>query len=124
MGLPYSLFLNLASAGLFASDPNAGWQMGEAGESSVLLTYEPYLLLFERGQTSGPRPLTFTARPVTVVGKELARLISIEHNWDYVKLLAVEVGPNWRLASVLTPHGFPSPPDLPTQFTGDRPQSH
>jgi hypothetical protein len=121
LGLPYSMFLNLASAGLLAPDPNAGWSIGEAGDKNVVLTYEPYLLLFERGQTS--EPLTVSAWAVTIVGKELARLITVVHNWDYVKRLVADVGPEWRLSSVLTPHGFPSPPDLPTQFTEDRPQS-
>src|SRR5258706_14917679 len=63
-------------------------------------------------QTTGTTSIS--TWPLTAVGKELARLITVEHNWNYVKRLVAEVEPDgWRLASVLTPHGFPPPPDLP-----------
>ena len=111
-GVTYSSLLTLASAGLLAPDPNAGWRIGEPSDRNVVITYEPYLLLFERGETS--EPLDISTWPLTAVGKELARLITVEHNWNYVKRLVAEVEPDgWRLASVLTPHGFPPPPDLP-----------
>ena len=111
-GVTYSSFLTLASAGLFAPDPNAGWRMGEPSDRNVFIAYEPYVLLFERGGSSGP--IEFTTWPLTAVGMELAGLITVEHNWNYVKGLAAELEPRWRLACLLTPSGFPPPPDLPT----------
>ena len=112
-GVTYSSFLTLASCGLVAPDANAGWQIGEPS-GDVLITYEPYLLLFKRFGT--PHPMMLSTWPLTAVGKELARLIEIRHNWDYVKrLVADQEALGWRLDSVLSPVGFPPPSDLPTQ---------
>jgi len=94
-------------------DPNTGWRIGEGSDRNVVIIYEPYLLHFER-ETSAP--FEISTWPLTAVGRELAPLITVEHNWNYVKRLAAEVEPaGWRLAFVLTPCGFPPPPDLPTQ---------
>jgi hypothetical protein len=121
-GITHSSFLTLASAGLIAPDPNTGWSIGEQsgwsiGEQSdrnVVIVYEPYLLFFKREETAAP--FEISTWPLTAVGRELARLITVEHNWNYVKRLAAEVEPaGWRLDCVLTPDGFPAPADLPTQ---------
>ena len=113
-GVTYSSFLALASCGLVAPDTNAGWQIGERSDENVLITYEPYLLLFKRFGT--PHPMKLSTWPLTAVGKELARLIEVRHNWDYVKLLVADQEAwGWRLDLVLTPIGFPPPSDLPTQ---------
>jgi hypothetical protein len=89
-GVTYSSFLTLASCGLVAPDANAGWQIfEEPGDENVLITYEPYLLLFKRFGTPDD-PMTLSTWPLTAVGKELARLIDIRHNWDYVKVLAAD----------------------------------
>jgi len=113
-GVTYSSFLTLASCGLVAPDTNAGWKIGKPSDENVLITYEPYLLLFKR--FGSPHPMELSAWPLTAVGKELARLIEIRHNWDYVKRLAADQKVlGWRLDLVLTPRGFPPPSDLPTQ---------
>jgi hypothetical protein len=113
-GQTHSSFLTLASAGLIAPDPHAGWRIGEGSDRNVVIVYEPYLLFFKREETSAP--FEISTWPLTAVGRELAGLITVEHNWNYVKRLAAEVEPaGWRLDLVLTPCGFPPPPDLPTQ---------
>jgi hypothetical protein len=116
-GVTYSSFLTLASCGLVAPDANAGWQIfEEPGDENVLITYEPYLLLFKRFGTPDD-PMTLSTWPLTAVGKELARLIDIRHNWDYVKVLAADQeASGWHLDTVLTPEGFPLPSNLPTQY--------
>jgi len=114
IGVTYSSFLTLASCGLVAPDFNANWRIGEPSDENVLITYKPYLLLFKRFGT--PHPMTLSAWPLTAVGKELARLIEVQHNWDYVKrFVADQEALGWRLNTVLTPVGFPPPSDLPTQ---------
>jgi hypothetical protein len=113
-GVTYSSFLTLAACGLLAPDANAGWNVGEPSDENVLVTYEPYLLLFKR--FGPPHPMELSTWPLTAVGKELARLIEIRHDWDYVKRLAADQKDfGWRLDLVLTPRGFPLPSDLPTQ---------
>ena len=113
-GVTYSSFLTLASCGLVAPDANAGFRIAEPTAETALITYEPYLLLFKRFGT--PHPMEFSTWPITGVGKELARLIEIRHNWDYVKRLVTDQEAlGWRLDVVLTPVGFPPPSDLPTQ---------
>jgi hypothetical protein len=113
-GVTYSSFLTLASCGLIAPDANTRWRVGERSGDNVLITYEPYLLLFKSFGTPGP--MTLSTWPLTAVGKELARLIEVQHNWDYVKrLVADQETLGWRLDVVLTPVGFPPPSDLPTQ---------
>jgi hypothetical protein len=113
-GVTYSSYLTLASCGLVAPDTDAGWKIGEPSDEDVLITYEPYLLLFKR--LGSLHPMELSTWPLTAVGKELVRLIEVRHNWDYVKRLVADqnvVG--WRLHLVLTPTGFPPPSDLPTQ---------
>jgi hypothetical protein len=113
-GVTYSSFLTLAACGLVAPDTNAGWRIGEPSNEDVLITYEPCLLLFKKVGT--PEPMVLSVWPLTAVGKELTRLIEIQHDWDYVKHLAADQEVlGWRLDSVLTPIGFPPPSDLPTQ---------
>jgi len=114
IGVTYSSFLTLASCGLVAPDTNSGWKIDEPGDENLLITYEPYLLQFKR--FGPPHPMELSAWPLTAVGKELARLIEIRHNWDYVKRLAADQKDfGWGLDLVLTPRGFPPPSDLPTQ---------
>lgn len=47
-GVTYSSFLTLAACGLVAPDTNAGWKIDEPNNENILITYEPYLLLFKR----------------------------------------------------------------------------
>jgi hypothetical protein len=119
--LPFDYYLALASAGLIAPDASTGWGTGENGEP-VVITYEPYLLQFEKkGMASGEmvEKMMVPVWMLTSIGKELMKLITVKHDWNYVKkFIAAEEIEVWHLKCILTPKGFPPPPhDLPTQFT-------
>jgi Protein of unknown function (DUF2806) len=120
-GLPFGDFLDLASAGLIAPDASTAWATRVQGEG-IVITYEPYLLLFEKGSSPTPEQMTIPAWLLTAVGKELVQLITVEHDWNYVRsFVAAEETDGWNLKCILTPQGFPPPPDdLPTQFTAGK----
>ena len=116
-GVSYGNFLVLSAAGLLAPAADAGLTLGNAGEV-VVIHYEPYLLVFKRSAYPFV-PMHFPIWSLSAVGRELATLISVEHNWDYVRRFVAHQKPaGWELDVIVTPNGFPAPSaDLPTQLT-------
>jgi Protein of unknown function (DUF2806) len=116
-GVSYGNFLVLSAAGLLAPAADAGLTLGNAGEV-VVIYYEPYVLVFKRSAYPFV-PMHIPIWSLSAVGRELATLINVEHNWDYVRRLMAHQQPaGWELDVILAPDGFPAPPpDLPTQRT-------
>jgi hypothetical protein len=115
-GVSYGDFLVLSAAGLLAPAADAGLTLGNAGEV-VAIHYEPYVLVFKRSAYPFV-PMHFPIWSLSAVGRELATLISVEHNWDYVRRFVAHQKPvGWELDVILTPNDVPAPPpDLPTQL--------
>jgi hypothetical protein len=115
-GVSYGDFLALSAAGLLAPAADAGLTLGNAGEV-VAIHYEPYVLVLKRSAYPFV-PMHFPIWSLSAVGRELATLINVEHNWDYVRRFVAHQKPaGWELDVILMPNDVPAPPpDLPTRL--------